>query len=153
MFRGFLSIPYLRRSPDNDWCVVSIRFRRLDDGKPKYMTEAGDRTRLFNTLALLEDSAIVAITEGEIDAITSQLCGIPTVGIPGAQAWKPSFREPFLGYREVLILADGDEAGSAFSTKLAGELPNAKVVPMPPGQDVNSLVVQHGAQALKDRIG
>lgn len=117
------------------------------------MTVAGDRPRLFNTRALLRPSAEVAITEGELDAITAQaLCGINTVGVPGAQAWQPHFREPFLGYREVFILADGDEAGMLFANTVAKTLPNAKVIPSPPGEDVNSLVVKYGREALIERI-
>ena len=49
-----------------------IRFRRLDDGKPKYMTLPGDKPRLFNTNALTHYSRDMAITEGEIDAITAE---------------------------------------------------------------------------------
>lgn len=152
MYRGMLSIPYLRWSMDSGWMVVSVRFRRIDDGKPKYQTVAGDQPWLFNTLALIKHSPIVAITEGEIDAITAQVCGIPTVGVPGAQMWKPYFRELFLGYRDVFVLADGDEAGMSFANKVAETLHNAKVIPSPPGEDVNSLVLKHGRQALLERL-
>lgn len=156
MYRGFLAIPYLRWSQENGWSVVSIRFRCIQDhdhtGHGKYMTQSGDRPRLFNTLALLQPSPVVAITEGEIDAITAQAVGIPTVGIPGAQAWQKWFREPFLGYRDVLILADGDEAGYKMGETVAKNLPNARIVPMPPGEDVNSLVISQGRNALLERM-
>lgn len=152
MFRGMLAIPYLRYSLDTGWMVVSVRFRRLDDGKPKYMTVAGDQPWLYNTLALIKHSPVVAITEGEIDAITAQVCGVPTVGVPGAQMWKPYFRELFLGYRDVFILADGDEPGMDFATKVASTIPGAKVIPSPPGEDVNSLVNKYGRDALLERI-
>ncbi|WP_066904076.1 toprim domain-containing protein [Mycolicibacterium houstonense] len=151
-YRGRLAIPYLRWAPDIGWQVVSIRFRRLDDQKPKYMTVAGDRPRLYNTLALLKRSPVIGLAEGEIDAITADIAGIPTVGVPGTQSWQDHFREPFLGYRDVFVFADGDEAGEKFSEFVAGVLPNAKIIPMPPGEDVNSLVTSQGAQALKDRI-
>lgn len=153
MYRGMLAIPYIRWSPWRKWSVASIRFRRLEDSdKPKYLTVAGDKPRLFNTYALVKHSPTVAITEGEIDAITAQLCGIPAVGVPGTQMWKPYFRELFLGYREVLILADGDEPGMQFANTVAKALHNAKVIPCPPGQDVNSLVVKEGKQALLNRL-
>ncbi|MGZ6054498.1 MAG: toprim domain-containing protein [Isosphaeraceae bacterium] len=153
MYRGMLAIPYLRWSQESGWTVVSIRFRRLtgDDGN-KYQTVAGDRPRLYNTMALLKISPIVAITEGEFDAITAQVCGVPAVGVPGAQAWKPYFREPFLGYKEVFVLADGDEPGMQFANTVAKTLHNAKVIPMPPGEDVNSLVISQGKPALLERI-
>lgn len=152
MYQGMLSIPYLRWSADKEWAVVSIRFRRLDENKPKYLTLAGDRPRLFNTMALLKDTPNVAITEGELDAITATICGIPSVGVPGAQNWQPHFREPFLGYRNVYILADGDDAGMQFATQVSATLPNSKIIPMPSGEDVNSVVTTKGKDALMERI-
>lgn len=152
MYRGTLAIPYLRWSQESGWSVVSIRFRHLRDAENKYLTVAGDRPRLYNTMALLKISPVVAITEGEFDAITAQVCGVPAVGVPGSQAWKPYFREPFLGYREVFVLADGDEAGMQFANTVAKTLHNAKVIPMPAGEDVNSLVISQGKSALLERI-
>jgi DNA primase len=52
----------------------------------------------------------------------------------------------------VLILADGDEAGLKFANAVARELPCGRIVSMPPGQDVNSLFVSGGKQALTERI-
>lgn len=170
MYRGCLAIPYLRWSQELGWSVVSIRFRRIDGGAlgsgaadalgtsaprssgPKYMTVAGDRPRLYNTLALLRQSPTVAVCEGELDAITAEACGIPAVGVPGAHGWKTHFREPFLGYREVFVLADGDDAGMTFANTVAETLPNAKIIPMPSGSDVNSLFVEQGKQAVLERI-
>jgi DNA primase len=103
-------------------------------------------------MALIKDTASIAITEGELDAITATVCGIPAVGVPGAQNWQPHFREPFLGYRNVYVLADGDDAGMAFATQVASSLPNGKIIPMPQGEDVNSLVVLKGKEALMERI-
>jgi hypothetical protein len=155
-YRGSLAIPYVRWSHEHQWAVVSIRFRCIRDhehrGHGKYNTVAGDRPRLYNTKALLEGGGRIAITEGEIDAISAEACGIPAVGVAGAQSWQPHFREPFVGYREVLVLADGDEAGLQFGNTVARELPNAKVIPCPPGQDVNSLFLAGGKQALIERI-
>lgn len=151
-YRGCLAIPYLRWSTEFGWSVVSIRFRRIDGGTPKYRTVAGDRPRLYNTPALLKQSLTVAITEGELDCITAEACGIPAVGVPGAEGWKPHFREPFLGYQSVFVLADGDDPGMRFAETVAKTLPNAKIIPSPAGDDVNSLFVKHGAEALQERL-
>jgi hypothetical protein len=155
-YRGCVAIPYVRWSHEHGWAVVSIRFRCIRDhehrGHGKYNTVHGDRPRLYNTKALLEGGGRIAITEGEIDAISAEACGIPAVGVAGAQSWQPHFREPFVGYREVLILADGDEAGLKFANAVARELPCARIVSMPPGYDVNSVFVQGGRQALEERI-
>lgn len=156
MFRGWLAVPYLRWSPWRGWSVASIRFRCLQEhehtGHGKYQTIAGDRPRLYNTRALTKYSKDMAITEGEIDAISAELAGVPAVGVPGSQMWKPYFRELFLGYRNVNILADGDEAGMDFARQVAKTLPNARIIPMPDGEDVNSLVINQGEHALLERI-
>ena len=156
MHRGSLAIPYLRWSQEYGWSVVSIRFRCIKDhehvGHGKYMTPAGDRPRLYNTLALLRQEPTIAITEGELDAISAQVAGVPAVGVPGAEAWQPHFREPFLGYETVFVLADGDEPGLRFANTVAKTLPNAMVIPCPDGEDVNSLVHKHGPEALKERM-
>ncbi|WP_238847554.1 toprim domain-containing protein [Nocardia arthritidis] len=137
--------------------MVSIRFRCLrpnceHQGHGKYLTAPGDRPRLYNTADLLEPSPFVCVTEGELDAITAHLCGLPAVGVPGAETWQKHYKEPMLGYEAVYVLADGDEPGIRFANAVAGQLPNARVIPMPPGEDVNSFVASHGRQALLDRI-
>ncbi|MBP2972703.1 toprim domain-containing protein [Mycobacterium tuberculosis] len=116
------------------------------------MTAPGDQPWLYNTLALMREVPDIAITEGEIDAITAQVCGLPAVGVPGASMWKPYMRELFLGYRTVYILADGDDAGTQFANAVAATLANSRVIPMPPGEDVNSLVISKGKQALLERM-
>lgn len=155
-YRGFLAIPYLRWSHEHGWIVVSIRFRCIQDhdhrGHGKYMSTPGDQPWLFNTLALMRDTEDAAITEGEIDAITAQACGVAAVGVPGAQMWQPYMRELFLGYRRVFVFADGDDAGTTFANTVARTLPNSRVIPMPPDEDVNSLVISRGKQDLLDRL-
>ncbi|QHJ86568.1 DNA primase [Mycobacterium phage Mabel] len=156
MFRGWLAIPYMRWSQWRGWSVASIRFRCLQEhdhvNHGKYQTVAGDKPRLYNTAALARYSKDMAITEGEIDCITAELCGVPAIGVPGSQMWKPHFRDIFLGYRTVNILADGDDAGMKFAHEVAKTLPNARIIPMPDGEDVNSLVMTQGKSALLERI-
>lgn len=153
-----LAIPYLRRTAQGDTVVVSLRFRCIESECPhphhgKYNTVSGDTGRLFNTDALQGSWDAVGLAEGELDAITATICGLPTVGIPGAEAWKPHFREPFLGFETVWIFADGDQAGRAFADKTARKLPNAKAVPSAPGEDVNSEYLQHGKDYLRRKVG
>lgn len=160
-YRGMLAIPYLRfprgyADPDG-WLVVSMRFRCLLDhehvGHGRYNTEHGDRPRLYNTGELTRDHDVVGITEGEVDAMTATLNGLPSIGVPGATAWRDWFREPFLGYETVYILCDGDTAGRTFGRSICQTLPNAKLVSMPDGYDVNKLVCEHGPAELERLIG
>lgn len=156
MYRGMLAIPYLRKSHEFGWGVAAIRFGCLKDhehvGHGKYTSVAGDRPRLYNTMAFWKGAPDIAITEGELDAIAAESCGIRAVGVPGSMLWQRYFRELFVGYRNVYILADGDEAGTKFANTIAADLPNARIVPMPKGHDVNSFVLQEGREALKDRL-
>lgn len=151
-YRGMLAIPYLRRSASG-WSVVSMRFRCLEDhehrGHGKYMSLPGDTPRLYNTPVLLADHDSVAVCEGELDALSASVSGAPAVGVAGVQSWKPHWRLPFLGYRTVWILADGDEPGAEFAQRLAKELPNAVIRPSTPGADVNSELVAHGREFIR----
>lgn len=137
---GWLSIPYLRASG-----VVGIKFRRLDDGKPKYIGHG--RPHLYNTadFDIADQTGEIAICEGELDALTaSALCGVPCVGIPGATQWagNPHWRELFVGYQRVWVLADPDEAGLKLASQILEDLPAARLVKLP--ADVNETVVKLG---------
>lgn len=159
MYQGMLAIPYIRQSDNKEWSVVSMRFRCVTPGcehptHGKYMSEPGIPPRLFNTMALIQENDKIAICEGEIDTITAQACGVPAVGVAGVESWKDHFAEPFKGYETVYILADGDEPGMKFASKVAKTLPNAKILPSKPGHDVNSMFMTEGlgARFIKERI-
>src|ERR1700761_9822106 len=63
---GWLSIPYLRAAG-----TVWFNYRRMDDGKPKYV--AGGERHLYNTADLdtADQTGEVAISEGELDCIVA----------------------------------------------------------------------------------
>ena len=157
-YRGKLVIPYLRRNEKDDWTVVSIRFRCARDGchhegHNKYDTMTGDTPRLYNTTEIVGNHNRIAITEGELDAVCATLSGVPAIGVTGAQTWKRHYKEAFIGYERVHVLADGDDAGTGMAEAIAKDLPNVSIHKMPPGEDVNSFVMANGADALRERIG
>lgn len=149
-FAGRLAIPYLTGAG-----VVDIRFRALTpDQSPKYLSKPNAKTRMFNVPALLTDSPVVAVCEGEIDTMVMQaLVGVPAVGIPGANNWKPHFRLLLEDFERVIVMCDGDQAGRDFGKKISGELDNAAVVHLPDGLDVNDGYLQHGSDWLRQRMG
>lgn len=154
-YRGMLAIPYLRRG-HSGWSVASLRFRCArsecsHDGHPKYTSIPGDQPRLYNTVALLTDSPVVAVCEGEIDAISATASGLPAVGVAGVELWKPHFAEPFRGYETVYALADGDDPGMRFAEKLKKQLSNVTIVASAPGEDVNSEMVRHGRDYIRGK--
>lgn len=145
---GRLAIPYL--TPTG---VVDIRFRSIDESEPKYLGLAGAKTRLYNAHAILEADNWIAVAEGELDAITLAACGIPAVGVPGVNNWKPHYSRILQDFDAVYVLADGDQPGQDFARHLAKELGNVVVVPMEEGEDVNSLFVKYGPQYICSKLG
>lgn len=158
MYRGRLAIPYLRRSVEGVWNIVGMKFRvvpgvscAMEDRKYLYLP--GEKPRLFNTIDAIDNDDQISISEGELDAVTASAFGVPCVGAPGATAWQDHFTEIFYGYETVFILCDGDEAGLKFGTTLAKKLPNARVIPMDAGEDVNSTVQKYGIDKVRERMG
>lgn len=148
-YRGRLAIPYLTPAG-----VVNIRFRCLQshDCKavdcPKYLSADGAGTNLFNVLDLKKDSPHIVVCEGEIDAMSFLLAGIPAVGVPGVDAWQKHFGRCLEDFEVVYSAGDGDKAGSKFNSLLAREV-KARPLRFPRGADANALYVQGGADALR----
>lgn len=145
-YRGRIAIPGL----DHRNRPYSLRFRALppDETGPKYLGLPDAQTRLFNIRAVHADSEFICITEGEFDAIILNQCGIPAVGVTGADSWKKHHPRIFAGFRNVYVLGDGDSAGQKFAKTVTTSLTNATAVPLPTGEDVNSLYLATGKQHL-----
>lgn len=152
-YEGWISIPYITA---NDLCV-GFKFRRLDDGKPKYGSPAGQKTHLYNVTDVLKDSPYIVICEGEFDTIiVSGMLGIAAVGVPGVQAWKPHYPRLLSGYDSIFIAGDNDERedkeenpGQLFSKRLASELTNSQIVSLPPNMDITDYYIQNGSDATR----
>lgn len=152
-FVGFLAIPYL----GHDGRVLTIRFRCLEEhdhrqfGHGKYMSIPDDRPRVFNVRAIPQAKHEIHVTEGEIDAITLNMIGLPAVAIPGAQGWRPHHREALAGFNRVWVWGDPDDAGAQFTQKVTRSLNQAKGVRL--SDDVNATFMAGGAEALLSLIG
>lgn len=148
-YAGRLAIPYITPSG-----VVNMRFRclRAHDCKaedcPKYLSADGMDSNLYNVLDLKQDSPFICVTEGEIDAATLSMAGLPAVGVPGVETWQKHFSKCLDDFEVIYSFADGDKAGRAFGRFLAREA-KARPVRLPPGEDVNSLYMKGGADALR----
>jgi DNA primase len=152
MYEEWISIPYITAL---DMCV-GYKFRRLDDGKPKYGSPVGQKAHLYNVKDTLSMSPYIVVCEGELDTvITSGVLGIPAVGVPGVQAWKPHFAKLFTGYDTVFIVGDNDikedgtNPGAEFSKRVASEILNSVIVTLPPGMDINDHYLKFGADATR----
>ena len=147
-FTGRIAIPYITPSG-----VVDIRFRAMHNEEPKYMGMIGAKTTMFNTQACFVATKYICVTEGEFDSIMMSVkTAHPTVGIPGANNWKSHYGRILDDFDMVIVLADGDNAGAEFGKKIVRELPNANVIPMPDGEDANSVIIKLGKEWLDERI-
>lgn len=167
-YRGWLAIPYLRFAPGREdqplggWSVAGMKFRCLEqhtgtcseNNHDKYIAHAGSGSHIFNTLDLQNTDDEIAICEGEIDAITSHLCGIPAIGVPGVQNWKPHYFRLLKGYKKLWMFADGDSYGEGLAKKISEQMGDKlSVLKMPDGEDVNSMVGKYGKAALLKGMG
>lgn len=135
--------------------IVDLRFRSItSDEGPKYLSRPGAEQRMYGVLAFDKPSDVIAICEGEFDSIViDELCGIPAVGIPGANGWKPYHWRAFEDYSKVLIFADGDPAGRDFAKRVATSIQSAIVIQMPDGMDANDVYLYEGAEGIRKRAG
>ena len=153
-FAGMLSIPYV-----TDAGVVAIKFRRLDGDGPKYDGPAGQGLRLFNARACAADSDVIAVCEGELDAIkVQQDLGIPAVGTPGTQ-WQPHWSRCLSDFDRVVVFADhdakpdGSDPGLKHANKVRSMIPGAVIVTPPAGFDVSDWIAAEGADAVAKAAG
>jgi hypothetical protein len=156
MYEGWLSIPYVSALG----IYQCVKFRRIDDGKPKYGQPVGQKLHVFNVADVLADSGYIAICEGELDAIVmSGICGIPAVGIPGVAAWKPFYTKLFGGFDTVYVIGDNDtkedgtNPGAEFSRRVASEIVNSQIVPLPPDTDINEYYLANGVDGIHKLLG
>lgn len=148
VYKGRLAIPYITPSG-----VVDIRFRAISNEEPKYMGLIGAKTTMFNTQACFVADKYICVTEGEFDCIMMSVKTMhPTVGIPGANNWKPHYAKILDDFDVVIVLADGDPAGLEFGKKISRELGNVNIISMPDGEDVNSMMIKMGSEWLDGRI-
>lgn len=154
-YQGYITIPYLTVSG-----VTTMRFRKTEGDGPKYLSFPGDIGRPYN-VGSLYGAGPIFVTEGELDAVVGHQCGLLTVGFPGAQSWTHKVDGRSIGrvfsrlfrFREVFVLADGDEAGKMFAETVRKDVEGAKVIEMHPGGDVNSMFLEHGEQYLREWVG
>ncbi len=149
-YAGWISIPYITALGH----CVGFKFRRLDDGKPKYGSPTGQKAHLYNVVDTTILSRHIVVCEGELDTvIVSGVLGIPAVGVPGVQAWKPHFSKLLNGYDTVYIVGDNDvkedgsNPGAEFSKRVASEVLNGTIVTLPPNMDINDYYLAHGAKS------
>ena len=155
-FENWISIPYITAMG----ICTSVKFRRLDDGKPKYGQPTGQKLHLYNVSDILIDSGRIVVCEGELDTIImSGILGIPAVGVPGVAAWKPFYSKLFTGFYTVYVVGDNDvkedgsNPGAEFAKRVASEIVNSQIVQLPPGMDITDYYLEYGSEKTSNLVG
>lgn len=164
--KGRLAIPFVTPAG-----VVAMAFRCIEDhnckekdkevkavnkswSHSKYWKPYGQVSHLYGVNDLHIQGRDICVAEGEIDTITlSEMCGIPAVGIGGAEHWQSWWQLNLMDYRHVYVFCDGDPAGRNLGSKLVKEMRSkAVLIELPDGEDVNSYYLKHGADKLRSLI-
>jgi len=142
VLEGRITIPYY--SADGDLYNWRGRLRHTEEKtskRPKYLGLAGVPFRgPWNERGLYCESPECFVTEGELDSLTLLQHGLNAVALPGANILNPAWFENVIP----TFVYDNDEAGRKASRKAVHEVPECKLVTLPEGEDVNSLIVSTG---------
>ncbi len=154
--RGRMAIPYLTKEGP-----VNMNFRCIqgheckEHGHQKYMMMPGLETNLYHVKSIDPAGDYIGVAEGEIDTISCNADGVPTVGVPGAKKWQEHWNLIFSDFSTVYVFQDGDKAGREFGKMVESEVSKYSavvIIPMPSGEDPNSVWVKEGKGSLKGRI-
>ena len=151
---GRLAIPYL-----TDAGPVGIAFRCTESHNckeisyhSKYWKRKGTEVRMYGVQSASWADDWIVVTEGELDALVWQQIGVPAIGIPGAEAWKPHWENVLEDFSRVYLAEDGDDAGKDLWIAMSENLTNVIRMRMPDGEDSNSMYLKAGRDYLLNRI-
>lgn len=136
---------------DHGGSLVAISGRFVDRGRC-LKTQSAGRTSLgvFSSLNALE-SAVIAVVEGPIDALSLALCGLSAIAINGTSwaEWLPKA----IASKSVFVATDADDAGEEAAERLTEELSSfdCRLLRLRPhiGKDWNDTLVRQGRLALR----
>lgn len=101
--------------------------QRRPDGRGRWTWKLGDTRRVLyrlpQVLTAVEDGTTIYIAEGEKDAHALERAGaVATCNPMGAGKWLPEYADTLAGAAEVIIVADGDDAGRTHALAVARTL-------------------------------
>jgi DNA primase len=160
-FRGRLIFPIVNLSGQ----VVAFGGRILSSGEPKYINSSdtaiykkGDHLYgLHQARRAISQTKRAVLTEGYVDVLTLHQFGFENgCGVLGT-ALTPTQVQRLGGFcSDVDLIFDGDGAGRKAALRSAEMLlargMNCRVVLMPDGEDVDSLLQKQGAEALRQAM-
>lgn len=149
MYGGRLAVPYINMRKQ----VVGFKFRSLDpESDAKYLAVEGFETTLYNIQALNTTLEVMALCEGEADVWTMTTLGIPAMGVPGVENWKPHHKRLLDGFT-VIFFPHDDKAGKGLGKRLKEEMSDTVIRPIPGGMnDLNDALRAGYGDRIKEVV-
>lgn len=126
--------------------LVGIKYRGL--GEKRFRVEAGCTPALFGWQAIPKNQRHVAITEGEIDAMSLYTYGYPSLSVPfgggkGAKhAWIEQEYERLSRFDRIYLSFDNDREGQIALHEVVGRLGRERCFVLKiPGKDANEALM------------
>lgn len=117
--RTYVVFPYLR-----DGELINAKYRNIAD-KKDMRQEAGAEPCLYGWHLIDPARRVIAIAEGEIDAMTLHQIGVPALSVnagAGNHQWIDNDWERLERFSEILLCFDNDEAGRKGVREVANRL-------------------------------
>ena len=109
-----VTIPYY----DSDGACVAVRQRRNPNNKQRFAWNKGGTPIVYGAwLDLNKTAKALILVEGESDAQSCWLHGLPALGIPGATNYQAAWTARYIGDRDVYIHVEPDAGGQKFREK------------------------------------
>jgi DNA primase len=149
--------------------VIAFGGRALGDAEPKYLNTAGTPVytkgqHLFGlnvARRVAQSDRTLIVVEGYLDCIAMHQAGFENAVAALGTSFTPEQATELRKYADYVFLCfDGDTAGNAAATKAVDVASKAiehtgsavRVVLLPPGEDPDSFLREHGAAALRDLL-
>jgi len=131
--------------------LIAVKYLGIDraNGKKRIRVEPDCEPCLFGWQAIPESARTVAITEGEIDALSLYQFGQPALSVPfgggtgNKQRWIETEFPHLDRFDEILLCLDADQPGRDATEEIAERLGRhrCRVIKLPPGiKDANDLL-------------
>jgi len=97
------------------------------------------------------------VTEGESDALAvrehffegdAEILAWHSIGLPGSGTWRGCWKRWLAPFPIVYLLGDGDEAGRRMNGAVRRDVPWARPVRLPDGEDVRSILQRDSREGL-----
>ena len=112
---GHVTIPYY----DADGTCVAVRQRRNPKNKQRFAWNKGGAPIVYGAwLDINKTARSIILVEGESDAQSLWLHGLPALGVPGATNYQAAWTSRYIGDRDVYIHVEPDNGGQTFRQKV-----------------------------------